>query len=183
MGEVNRPESKAVMKKTDRVKELVLDQLKKSPIVEAACQKAGITRTTFYRWKKDDSEFAKLADEALIEGQLLVNDLAENQLIGAVKDRNLSAVQYWLRHHHPSYANKLQISHDNQTDELTAEQEEVVRRALELASGSESQEQVINQLNYEHSNTISDHKSPGQSDSTGTGGNDDQGQENPRSDN
>ena len=107
------------MKKKDKIKDLVLDQLRKSPIVEAACQKAGITRTTFYRWKKDDADFAKLIDEAIFEGALLVNDLAENQLISAVKDRNLSAVQYWLRHHHPTYANKLQISHDTQTDELT----------------------------------------------------------------
>ena len=45
------------MKKTEKIKELVLDQLRKSPIVEAACQKAGITRTTFYRWKKDDPDF------------------------------------------------------------------------------------------------------------------------------
>ncbi len=171
------------MKKTDKMKELVLDQLRKSPIVEAACQKAGITRTTFYRWKKDDPEFAKAIDEAIFEGGLLVNDLAENQLISAVKDRNLSAVQYWLRHHHPTYANKLQISHDSQTDELTAEQEEVVRRALELASVTESQEQVINKLNDEHSNTTSSNNSSDQSDPAGTGGHDDQGQENQSSDN
>lgn len=171
------------MKKTDRMKELVLEQLSKSPIIEAACQKAGITRTTFYRWKKDDPEFTKAIDQALLDGRLLVNDLAENQLISAVKDRNLAAVQYWLRHHHPSYANRLQISHENQTDELTAEQEDVVRRALELASTSQPEELLIKQQNNERTNNSTTDNSTDQSDSTGTGGDDDQGQENPRSDN
>lgn len=122
------------MKKTDEIKNLLLEQLRKTPIVEAACQKAGISRMTFYRWKQDDPEFRKLADEAVNDGQLLVNDVAEGQLINAVRDRNLSAITYWLRHHHPSYANTLQVKHGIQDESLTPEQEELVRNALRLAS-------------------------------------------------
>lgn len=126
------------MKKTEQTKNMLLEQLRKTPIVEAACQKVGISRMTFYRWKQDDAEFKKKADEAMSDGQLLVNDVAEGQLISAVRDRNLSAITYWLRHHHPSYANTLQVKHALHDEELTPEQEALVREALRLASLSKA---------------------------------------------
>jgi hypothetical protein len=122
------------MKKTDQTKRLLLEQLSKTPIVEAACQKIGISRMTFYRWKNEDKEFAKQVEKSIFEGQHLVNDLAESQLIGAVKDRNLAAITYWLRHHHPDYASKLRIEHALDDENLTPEQEAVVREALRLAA-------------------------------------------------
>src|SRR3989338_6455054 len=90
---------------------------------------------TFYRWKKEDAEFGKKVDEALLDGRLLVNDLAESQLIGAIKDRSLPAVPYWLRHHHPSYSNRLEVTATVKTesDALTPEQEALIKRALELS--------------------------------------------------
>lgn len=122
------------MKKTDATKALLLDQLRKTPIVEAACQKTGISRMTFYRWKADDPAFAKQADGALLEGRMLVNDLAEGQLISAVKDRNLAAVIYWLKNHHTSYKTRIEIEGAvNAVHELSPEQEALMRKAFELA--------------------------------------------------
>ena len=91
------------MKKNNHIKKLILEQLRKLPIIEAACQKLEISRMTFYRLKKSDQKFAKDIEEAMQEGYLLINDLAENQLIGEVKERNLPAIVYWLRHHHRLY--------------------------------------------------------------------------------
>lgn len=158
------------MKNTDQNKELILEQLKKVPIIEAACQKTGISRMTFYRWKKEDEAFSKSVDEALASGRLLVNDLAENQLIGAVKDQNLGAVQYWLKHHHPDYANKVQVSHQIQDEVLTPEQEEIVRKALSLAAMSP--EEDLN-INAEKKDAIQS------TNSEGTNRHDDQGSEDP----
>ena len=121
------------MKKNESNKNLLLEQLKKTPIVQIACEKAGIGRATFYRWKAEDPTFAKAADEALFEGILLVNDLAESQLIGAVKDRNVQAIMYWLRHHHKDYKNRLEIEGSvNTIQELSPEQKELVKKALEM---------------------------------------------------
>ncbi|MBY0473107.1 hypothetical protein K2Q00_02360 [Patescibacteria group bacterium] len=123
------------MKKTDQTKEALLEQIRKTPIVQIACEKLGISRWTFYRWKKEDVEFAKKVDEAIFDGRLLVNDLAESQLIGAVKDRNFAAIMYWLKHHHPSYKTRVEIEGTvNTIQELSPEQKELVRKALELAS-------------------------------------------------
>lgn len=119
-----------------KIKEDLLEQLKKTPIIQVSCEKVGIGRATFYRWKQDDLDFATQADEALLEGSLLVNDVAESQLISAIKDKNLTAIIFWLRHHHPNYATKVEVTARLKADNeiLTPEQEELVTRALKLAS-------------------------------------------------
>ena len=85
-----------MLKKSGHLKEALLEQLRKTPIIQIACEKLNISRMSFYRWKQEDTEFAKKIEEALLDGQLLVNDLAESQLISAIKDRNMHAVMAWL---------------------------------------------------------------------------------------
>ncbi len=116
-------------------KSAFLEQLKRTPIIQVVCEKINIGRATFYRWKSDDSIFSQAVEDAFLEGHLLVNDLAESQLIGAVKDRNLSAITYWLKHHHKDYKNRIEIEGNlNTIQELSAEQKELVQKALRLAS-------------------------------------------------
>lgn len=123
------------MKKSDASKAALLDHLRKTPILQIACEKVGISRVTLYRWRAEDAEFAKNVDDALLEGRLMVNDLAESQLIGAIKDRNMAAVMGWLKHHHPSYKTRVQIEGTvNTIQELSDEQKELVRKALSLAN-------------------------------------------------
>ena len=123
-----------MLKKSNQLKETILEQLRKTPIIQIACEKLNISRMSFYRWKKEDEEFARKVGEALLDGQLLVNDLAESQLISAIKDRNMSAVMSWLKHHHPSYKTKVQIEGTvNTIQELSDEQKKLVRKALALA--------------------------------------------------
>ncbi len=121
--------------KTDKNKQLLIEQLRKTPIVLVACEKTGISRATFYRWFKEDEKFKELAQEALDEGKKLVNDVAESQLISLVKDKNFPAISYWLKHNHPNYSNRLELSGkiSTQSEKLTPEQEEIVKMALQNA--------------------------------------------------
>jgi len=114
----------------------LFEQLRKVPIVSIACEKAGVGRATYYRWKKEDTEFSKAADEALAEGTYLVNDMAESQLLAAIRDNNLGAVMYWLKHRNPNYNNKLEVTAriKQENDALTPEQEAAITEALKLAS-------------------------------------------------
>lgn len=122
------------MKKTDETKALFLEQLKKTPIVQIACEKIGVGRATFYRWKQEDSEFTKQVDAAIFDGRLMVNDLAESQLIGAVKDRDMRAIMYWLKHHHADYKSRLEIEGTvNTIHELSEEQKALIAKAFALA--------------------------------------------------
>jgi len=122
--------------KTDKNKEALIEQLKKTPIIQLACEKTGTGRATFYRWKNEDPEFAAKAEEAITEGASLVNDVAESQLMSAIRERNLTAIIFWLKHHHPNYATKVEVTARLKADNeiLTPEQEALVTRALKLAS-------------------------------------------------
>ena len=116
-------------------KDLFLEQLKRTPVVQVVAEKLGIGRSTFYNWKKGDEEFTKKVEEAIIDGIFLVNDLAESQLISSVKDKDMRAISMWLKANHPRYGNKLEISTAVKDDgSLTPEQEAVVRKALSMAS-------------------------------------------------
>ena len=126
----------ATKKRTAEDKKSVLEQLKKLPIVQAACQKAGVGRASYYRWRIEDKEFSKDADDAIVEGVEMINDLSENQLIMAIRDNNLSAVRFWLQNRHRAYTNKVEVFDKGKSDnqELTDEQKKIVEEALRLAS-------------------------------------------------
>lgn len=122
------------MKKNDEMKAAFLEQLAKTPVVHICCEKIEISRATYYRWKAEDAEFAKKVDAAMFQGRLMVNDLAESQLIGAVKDRDMRAIMYWLKHHHADYKSRLEIEASvNTVHELSDEQKALVKQALKLA--------------------------------------------------
>jgi len=112
----------------------LIEQLRKTPIVQIACEKTGISRATFYRWCQNE-EFAKEARDSLQEGKSLVNDLAESQLISSIKDKRLPAISFWLKYNHPDYRTKVELSGVNNQENLSKEQEEKIMLALELLQG------------------------------------------------
>lgn len=135
------------MKDDKKLKQLAIEQLNKTPIIQVVCEKIGLPRTTLYRWKEKDEKFAEEVDKAMCEGRHLINDFAESQLLNAIKNNNLTAIIYWLNHNHKNYANKLEINGKLKADNgrLTPEQEEIIKRALELASLFGNKELLINQ--------------------------------------
>lgn len=122
------------MKSVDE-KQLLLDQLKKTPIIQIACEKTGVSRASYYRWCKENPEFKKQSEESITQGNLLINDLAESQLLSAIKDKNMTAIIFWLKNHHPDYTTKIQINPSRQdlSEILTEEDEEVLKKALSFA--------------------------------------------------
>ncbi len=130
--------------KADKV--LLLEHLAKTPIVEAACKQAGLPRSTYYRWCKDDPEFAEACAETIEVSVGRINDLAESQLISAIKDKNMSAITFWLKHHHQQYRNRVEVDAriNAVQQELTPEQAEIVSRALQLAGISLSGKEQVN---------------------------------------
>lgn len=122
--------------RTNEKQAQLIEQLKRTPIIEIACQKVSIGRNSYYRWRRQNKKFAALCDKALEEGCALINDLAESQLINAMKNNNLTAVMYWLNHRHNAYKNKLEVSGNLEVkkEKLTKEQEKNIMRAMELSS-------------------------------------------------
>jgi len=138
----NKTNQKTIKKRIGADKALLLEQLKKTPIVQLACEKTGIGRATYYRWKKEDAKFSDAADAAIQEGSLLINDMAESQLLGSIRDGNMTGIIFWLKHHHPAYETRVEIrAAFNKSDEkLTARQEEIIKEALKITSSDETLE-------------------------------------------
>jgi len=122
---------------------MLIEQLKKTPVVQIACERVGISRAIYYVWRKKDKKFAEEADKAIIDGATLINDMAEAQLISAIKNQNFQAIHLWLRHHHPNYADKIEIKGqiDSSDEKLTPKQAAIVKAALKLARFGKNYEQ------------------------------------------
>ena len=122
------------MAKKNRIKNTFLEELKRVPIVLVACEKSGISRNSVYRWRKEDEDFAKSMDEALSEGEALVNDMSESQLLTLIKEKKWQAISFWLRHRNPRFRDKFEVtSKVEDSGELTPSQIKVVHNALQLA--------------------------------------------------
>lgn len=90
--------------KTKKQKRLLLNELKDNPIVERACKRVGIARSTFYRWSGVDQEFKAAAQDAQKIGRDRMNDFAESKLIENVNDGEMQAIRFWLTFNSKRYA-------------------------------------------------------------------------------
>jgi hypothetical protein len=120
--------------KKHKVKSQILDELRKIPIIQVACEKCGISRNSFYKWKHADKKFEKEIEEAMNEGVAFVNDMSESQLLTLIKEKNWQAISFWLKSHHANYKTKVEITTIKRQEELTPEQEAVVKEALRLGT-------------------------------------------------
>ncbi len=126
--------------KQDIRKEQLISQLKKMPIVRAACEKMGVSRATYYRWLQDDQEFREAAETALQGGKDEVNDVAEAQLIKAIQSGNMTGIIYWLKNHHIDYNSKLAQKQllQKRSDVLNNKETEILQSALKLLNAKNS---------------------------------------------
>lgn len=120
--------------KENKAKKLILEQLRKMPVISVACERTGVSRASLYRWKAKSKEFAEQVEKAIAEGEAMITDLSEAQLIALIRDKNFQSLHLWLKHHHPKYANKLEVTGNLniKKEPLSKEQEEMLQKAAEL---------------------------------------------------
>lgn len=81
------------LKKEPR-KRAVLDALEKSlGVVAQACQTAGISRQTFYRWQKEDADF----HEQVKDISEMAVDFVESQLFKQIQSGSTGATIFYLK--------------------------------------------------------------------------------------
>ena len=120
--------------KKSKVTQQFLDELRKIPIVQVACEKTGVSRNSVYRWRREDKKFATQMDDAMSDGVAFVNDMSESQLLTMIKEKNWSAISFWLRHRNDNYKNKVEITTNEDIEELSPSQQKIVKQALKLAA-------------------------------------------------
>ena len=93
-------------KLTDRQFRAISGFRKNRGNITLACKYAGCSRDTFYRWMNENKIFAHLVERARAES----GDVVENKLWDRIDRGDPWAIQFWLKHNHPAYAEKLQLS-------------------------------------------------------------------------
>ncbi len=80
--------------KTAASKEAFLTQLEQSfGLVATTCRKVGISRSTYYKWRKDDSQFADRADEV----KELQKDAVEALILKKMKDGDTAMLIFYAK--------------------------------------------------------------------------------------
>jgi hypothetical protein len=80
--------------KSEHIKKALIESLEKTlGVVTTACKMAGIGRTTFYKYYKEDLEFKKAVDD--IEN--IGIDFAESQLHQQIRDGSTAATIFYLK--------------------------------------------------------------------------------------
>lgn len=95
-----------VIKKMSKGKRRVIIALYEMPIVEVALKKANVPRSTYYRWREEDSQFSDLCELSMSQSRELINDLAESKLIANIKDNQFASIRFWLTNNSERYRYK-----------------------------------------------------------------------------
>lgn len=84
-------------------KDKFIEELKEIPIVSIVCKRTGIGKSTFYRWMHEDMDFNEKVYKALEVGRENITDIAEGQLIGAMRKGEKWAIQCVLENNSRRY--------------------------------------------------------------------------------
>lgn len=120
--------------KKSKTQNQFFEELRKVPIVQVACEKTGLSRNSIYRWRKEDKKFAEKMDQAMSDGVEFVSDMSESQLLTMIKEKNWSAISFWLKHRNANYRDKIEISTKEDKEELTPAQKKIIRNALKMGA-------------------------------------------------
>jgi hypothetical protein len=105
-------------------KETLLQALENSlGIVSTACNRSGISRSSFYKWYKEDEEFRKKVDE--IDNVKL--DYVETKLFKNIENEKEKSIIFYLQHkgHKRGYIQRQNIN-------LTSNEEDIKKIEIEI---------------------------------------------------
>ena len=111
-------------KKEHIKKKMLIESLENSlGIVSTACTKANISRSSFYKWYKEDEEFRNKVDE--IDNVKL--DFVESQLFKNIQNLKEKSIIFYLQHkgHKRGYIQKQNIN-------LTSNEEKINKIEIEI---------------------------------------------------
>ena len=118
-------------------KETLLQSLESSMgIVSTACNKTGISRSSFYKWYKEDEEFRKKVDE--IDSVKL--DFVESQLFKNIQNLKEKSIIFYLQHkgHKRGYIQKQNINLTSNEEKINKIEIEIVKPTGNSSSTEES---------------------------------------------
>ena len=124
-------------KKEHIKKKMLIESLENSlGIVSTACSKANISRSSFYKWYKEDEEFRKKVDE--IDSVKL--DFVESQLFKNIQNLKEKSIIFYLQHkgHKRGYIQKQNINLTSNEEKINKIEIEIVKPTGNNSSSKES---------------------------------------------
>lgn len=90
--------------RTNQDKKKFLEILEsETPFISFAAKRAGLDKSTVYRWKKKSRSFEEAIAKAQDKGRSLINDVAESQVVNGVKKGDFKFTRYWLENNNKRY--------------------------------------------------------------------------------
>lgn len=126
-----RPPKEAVA--TAELKHSLVKHLRDIPIATYACQRVGVPKATYYKWRKIDPVFREASDEAIITGKLTLNDVAKSQLIKLIKEGDYRSISFWLKHNDVDFGSKLTLKIEDDTRKYDPEELKLMATAMKNA--------------------------------------------------
>ena len=124
-------------KKEHIKKKMLIESLENSlGIVSTACSKANISRSSFYKWYKEDEDFRNKVDE--IDNVKL--DFVESQLFKNIQKEKERSIIFYLQHkgHKRGYIQQQNINLTSNDEEIKKIEIEIVKPKGNNSSTEES---------------------------------------------
>ena len=124
-------------KKEHIKKKMLIESLEKSlGIVSTACTKVNISRSSFYKWHKEDEDFRKKVDE--IDSVKL--DFVESQLFKNIQNQKERSIIFYLQHkgHKRGYIQKQNINLTSNEEKINKIEIEIVKPKRNSSTTEES---------------------------------------------
>ena len=118
-------------------KKMLIESLENSlGIVSTACTKVNVSRSSFYKWYKEDEEFRKKVDE--IDSVKL--DFVESQLFKNIQNLKEKSIIFYLQHkgHKRGYIQKQNINLTSNEEKINKIEIEIVKPTGNSSTGEES---------------------------------------------
>ena len=118
-------------------KKMLIESLENSlGIVSTACTKANISRSSFYKWYKEDEEFRNKVDE--IDSVKL--DFVESQLFKNIQNLKEKSIIFYLQHkgHKRGYIQKQNINLTSNEEKINKIEIEIIKSKGDNSSTEES---------------------------------------------
>lgn len=113
-----------------KLKTAAIEQLKEMPLVTYTCQKYGIPKSTFYKWKLIDEDFKIQVENSINIGRETVNDIAISQLLKKINNGETVPIIFWLKNNSPMFNEKITLEIKNNKQGLSTEEIQAVTKAL-----------------------------------------------------
>jgi transposase-like protein len=118
-------------------KETLLEALENGlGIVSTACNRTGISRSSFYKWYKEDEEFRKKVDD--IDNVKL--DYVETKLFKNIENEKEKSIIFYLQHkgHKRGYVQKQNINLTSNEEDIKKIEIEIIKPKGDSSSGEKS---------------------------------------------